>query len=307
MIPFLLRSRVVPTVRQYSTSVSDVRKFAVVGAGQMGVGIAIVAAAKAGLDVTLVDSSQNQLDRAAKFIDVMMKKDVLKGKITEDEAADVRKRIVGNTNLADAVRDIDFVVEAVSENPSLKRDIFKTLDANSPAHAILATNTSSISITKIAASTTRPEKVVGMHFMNPVPVMKLVELIPGLATNAETMKLTTDLAHKMGKTTTESKDMPGFVANRVLMPYINEAVMVLQESTATREDIDTTMKLGTNVPMGPLTLADFIGLDTCLAIMRVLHTQLGDDKYRPAPLLVKYVDAGWLGKKVGRGFYEYKK
>ena len=200
----------------------------------------------------------------------------------------------------------DFVIEAATENTDLKLKIFKKVSDIAPAHAILASNTSSISITKIAAACPkREDKVIGMHFMNPVPVMKLVEIINGLATSVETSERTVQLAHSMGKTTTKSLDSPGFIANRILMPYINEAVQTLSEGIATPEDIDTTMKLGTNVPMGPLQLADFIGLDTCLAIMKVLHTEFGDSKYRPSPLLIKMVDAGWVGKKAGRGFYVY--
>jgi 3-hydroxybutyryl-CoA dehydrogenase len=234
----------------------------------------------------------------------LLSKDVLKGRITAEDQKQVKSRIRFHQDLKEC-SDADFVVEAVSENITLKRDLFGQLDQITPKHCILGTNTSSISITKIAAATKTPERVIGMHFMNPVPVMKLVEIIPGLQTSPETLEMTLRLAKEMGKTTTLSKDVPGFIANRILMPYINEACYVLQEGIASREDIDTTMKLGTNTPMGPLTLGDFIGLDTCLAIMRVLHQQLGDDKYRPSPLLVQYVDAGWLGRKTGRGFYEY--
>ncbi|KAJ3271122.1 hypothetical protein HDV01_007059 [Terramyces sp. JEL0728] len=270
---------------------------------QMGIGIAHVSALS-GKNVLLLDSSASQLEKGLKFMDLMLQKDVLKGKITEEER-EQHKQLTRTTSDIKGFKNVDFVIEAVSENPSLKRELFMSLDEITPEHAILASNTSSISITKIAAATKRPEKVIGMHFMNPVPIMKLVEVIPGLATSQATLDATLQLAETLKKTTTLSKDVPGFIANRVLMPYINEAIYVLQEGIATREDIDKTMKLGTNVPMGPLTLGDFIGLDTCLSIMRVLHHQLGDDKYRPSPLLVKYVDAGWLGKKTKRGFYEY--
>jgi 3-hydroxybutyryl-CoA dehydrogenase len=276
----------------------------VIGSGQMGLGIALVAAYKAKADVLLMDAKKTQLDKGLKYIDILLEKDILKGKITSEEKRDILARLSTTQDLHD-FSNVDFVIEAVSENPKLKKDIFSELDRITPSHTILASNTSSISITKIASTTRRPSQVIGLHFMNPVPVMKLVEIIPGLATSAETLGKTLALAADMGKTTSQSSDMPGFIANRILMPYINEAIFVLQDNIASRDDIDTTLKLGTNVPMGPLTLADFIGLDTCLAIMNVLHTQLGDSKYRPSPLLVKYVDAGWLGKKVGRGFYEY--
>lgn len=233
-----------------------------------------------------------------------MKKQVAKGKLEDSVRTETMSRIVGATSMSDLSK-ADFVIEAVTENPVLKNKIFSDLSTICASDVILASNTSSISITKIATATNRPDRVVGMHFMNPVPVMKLVEIIPGLQTSAETLQTTLTLAQSMDKITTQSKDMPGFIANRLLMPYINEAVFALAESLGTKEDIDATMKLGTNMPMGPLTLADFIGLDTCLAIMRILHTELGDSKYRPAPLLVKYVEAGWLGKKSGRGFYDY--
>ena len=270
----------------------------------MGNGIAQVSSQQAGLNVILVDKNQEQLDKGMKFMNKLLQKNVEKGKITEEVKQQTVDRIQTSTDLG-SLESADFVVEAVSENLELKNSLFRDLSKITRPEVILATNTSSISITKIAAATDRPENVIGMHFMNPVPIMKLVEIIPGLATSNETLETTLELAKNMGKTTAQSNDQPGFIANRLLMPYINEAVFALQENLGTRDDIDTTMKLGCNMPMGPLTLADFIGLDTCLAIMEVLHTQLGDSKYRPSPLLIKYVDAGWLGKKTGRGFYEY--
>ncbi|KAJ3121497.1 hypothetical protein HK098_003635 [Nowakowskiella sp. JEL0407] len=270
----------------------------------MGWGIAHVLSSTAKLPVILTDASTSQLDLGRKFLDVLLSKDVLKGKITEEEKTQVSHRITTHTDIG-SLEDVDFVIEAVSENPDIKKDVFQNLDRITPSRAILATNTSSISITSLAAITSRPQHVVGMHFMNPVPVMKLVEIIPGLETSPDTLAKTIALAHKMGKKTTQSTDMPGFIANRLLMPYINEAIFVLQTGISTKEDIDLTMELGTRVPMGPLKLADFIGLDTCLAIMNVLYGELKESKYRPAPLLQRYVDAGRLGKKSGRGFYEY--
>ena len=271
----------------------------------MGAGIAQVTSQVANLNVILVDNNAQQLEKGKGFMQKLLAKNVEKGKITAEVMNDTLARIRTTTEL-EALSEADFVIEAVSENLQLKNTLFERLSKITRPDAILATNTSSISITKIAAATDRAEKVIGMHFMNPVPVMKLVEIIPGLATSDNTLQVTLELAKNMGKTTAQSNDMPGFIANRLLMPYINEAIFALQENIGTRDDIDTTMKLGCNMPMGPLTLADFIGLDTCLAIMNVLHTQLGDSKYRPAPLLVKYVDAGFLGKKSGRGFYEHQ-
>jgi 3-hydroxybutyryl-CoA dehydrogenase len=275
----------------------------VVGAGQMGSGIAQVAL-QAGLRVTLVDVSKEGLAKGAERIKAGLKKLVEKGKL------DAARLEAANGNLATAtsateVKDVDFAIEAVTENEDLKRRIFLELDGVVKPGGILATNTSSIPITRIAAATKRPENVIGMHFMNPVPVMQLVELIRGAATSDATYQTTRALAEKMGKTTVVSKDFPGFIVNRILIPMLNEACFALQDGLGTAEDIDTAMKLGTNQPMGPLQLADFIGLDTVLYIAEVLHKGLGDDKYRPSPLLRQYVDAGWYGKKSGRGFYKY--
>jgi len=279
-------------------------KFGVIGAGQMGSGIAQVAA-QTGYDVLVVDASATALDKAKSGIQKSLEKLHAKGVITESvESITKRLRFAGDLaefkNFAP-----DLVVEAVTENFELKKTLFTKLDEVCPAKTVLASNTSSISITKIAACTKRPEKVVGMHFMNPVPLMKLVELIRGIATSEETYQLVKNASEKMQKTTIVARDLPGFVVNRILMPMINEAVYALMEGLASVEDIDAGMKLGTNQPMGPLTLADFIGLDTCLYIMQVLHEGLGDTKYRPCPLLKTYVDAGWLGRKSGRGFYKY--
>ena len=270
----------------------------------VGAGIAIVSSQIAGRDVTLFDISTEQLDSSLKFAEKLLQRNVDKGKLTAEEKDVVLGRISHTDQLSD-LSAADFIIEAATENVELKLKLFSDLDELAKPDAILATNTSSISITKIAAATDRPEAVIGMHFMNPVPIMKLVEVIDGLATSEQTNATTRALAAAMGKTTAVAQDVPGFIANRLLVPYLNEAVFALAEGIGSAEDIDTVMKLGTNVPMGPLQLADFIGLDTCLAICKVLHEGLGEDKYRPAPLLQKYVDAGWLGKKTGRGFYEY--
>ena len=292
--------------RRYASSAAAVGTMGVIGSGQMGLGIGHVASQVAGKNVVMVDVSEARNDAAKTFLDKLLKKNVEKGKMSSEDAAAVMSRISFTTDL-NVLEKTDFVVEAASENVDLKLDLFSKISQITPSQVILASNTSSISITKIAAATNRPDKVIGMHFMNPVPVMKLVEVISGAASSEETLKITLDLAGDMGKITTSSADYPGFIANRLLMPYINESVYTLMEGVASKEDIDTTMKLGTNVPMGPLTLADFIGLDTCLAIMKVLHEGLGDSKYRPCPLLVQYVNAGFLGKKSGRGFYSYGK
>ncbi|KAL1916819.1 uncharacterized protein VTP21DRAFT_5523 [Calcarisporiella thermophila] len=292
---------------ELSTSVkaANIKHVGVIGAGQMGIGIALVAANVAKLPVIVLDSKQEQIDKGIAFIDKLLEKDVSKSRISSEHASETRARITTTTNISE-LADIDIAIEAVSESLTLKQTIFHDLARTTPSHAILATNTSSISITKIAAAAgSRAHQVIGMHFMNPVPVMKLVEIIPSLQTEKGVVETVKELAVRMGKTCTTSEDVPGFVANRLLMPYINEAIMALESGVASKEDIDTTMKLGMNMPMGPLTLADFIGLDTCLAIMRVLHNELGDSKYRPAVLLTKYVDAGWLGRKNGRGFYSY--
>ncbi len=275
----------------------------ILGAGQMGSGIAQTAA-QSGMDVLVYDIASNALQKSdaevGKSLDRLIKKEVLNQKQKEE----VLKKIKYTTQFDD-LKSCDLCIEAVTENETLKLEIFKKLDATVKSETILASNTSSISITKIGSVTKRPDKVVGMHFMNPVPLMKLVEGIRGLATSSETFDRTKELAKKMGKTFVEARDFPGFIVNRILMPMINEAIYALYEGVAQPEAIDSAMKLGTNQPMGPLALGDFIGLDTCLAIMNVLHDGLGDSKYRPCPLLIKYVEAGWLGKKSGRGFYKY--
>ncbi|HBI02987.1 MAG TPA: 3-hydroxybutyryl-CoA dehydrogenase [Paenibacillaceae bacterium] len=281
-----------------------VQKFMVVGAGQMGSGIAQVAA-QAGLQVVLNDIKEEFVQRGLGVITKNLTRDVQKGRKTQDEMDAILSRIQPSTSLEDA-KDVDFVVEAAVENMEIKTKIFQQLDEIAPAHAILASNTSSLPITEVAAVTKRPEQVIGMHFMNPVPVMQLIEVIRGLATSDETYKIVADLSEKMGKTAVEVNDFPGFVSNRILLPMINEAIYCVYEGVATPESVDEVMKLGMNHPMGPLTLADFIGLDTCLSIMEILHEGLGDSKYRPCPLLRKYVKAGWLGRKSGRGFYNYQ-
>lgn len=281
----------------------EVKIFGVVGAGQMGNGIAHVAAAS-GLEVIMNDVKQEFVDKGLKTIEKNLDRSVSKGKMSVDEKSAIMGRIKPSIDLED-FRNADFVVEAIIESLDLKKQVFQRLDEILPPGKVLASNTSSISITKLAACTKRPKKFIGMHFMNPVPVMKLVEVINGLATDAETTSLTVELSKKFGKIPVEAQDFPGFIANRVLMPMINEAIYALYEGVGTVEAIDEVMKLGMNHPMGPLTLADFIGLDTCLAILNVLLEGLGDPKYRPCPLLRKYVDAGFLGKKSGRGFYNY--
>ena len=284
-------------------SSNQITHIGVLGAGQMGAGIAQTAA-QAGFHVFLADQTVEFAEKGKNKISSQLKKLVEKGKITDAEVQSILSSIHPVGGFKDLAK-AQLVIEAVSENPQLKNQIFRNLDEICPPETLLASNTSSISITAIAAQTKRPEKVVGMHFMNPVPIMKLVEGIRGLQTSDETFRTTRAVAEKMGKTFIEAKDQPGFAVNRILMPMINEAVTTLHEGVASVEDIDIAMKLGTNQPMGPLTLADFIGLDTCLAIMQVLHEGLGDSKYRPSPLLKQYVAAGWLGRKSGRGFYKY--
>ena len=277
----------------------------------MGLGIALVAARMAKVPVTVIDNSQKSLDKGLAFADKLLAKDVSKDKISQSDADATRGRLTTSTNMEE-LGDVDMVIEAVPEIVDLKKSIFASLAKTCPPHAVLATNTSSISITLIARATTSDptdlsasSRVVSTHFMNPVPIQKGVEIISGLQTSSGTLATAVEFCKRMGKVPSQSADTPGFLANRILMPYINEAIICLETGVGREKDIDDIMKNGTNVPMGPLQLADFIGLDTCLAIMEVLHTQLGDSKYRPSVRLRQMVDAGWLGKKSGKGFYEY--
>ena len=282
----------------------EIKTFGVIGAGQMGNGIAQVAA-MSGLAVIMNDINSEFVERGLTNISKILARNVEKGKMNTEDKDAVLSRIKTSISLQD-MAGADFVVEAATEKEAIKFQIFKDLDEICKPGVILASNTSSIPIGRIAAQTRRPEKVIGMHFMNPVPVMKLVEVIPGIATSQETFETTWELSLKFGKTPAKANDYPGFIANRILLPMINEAVYCLYHGVGTQEDIDTVMKLGMNHPMGPLTLADLIGLDTCLAIMETLYDGFKDSKYRPCPLLRKYVEVGWLGRKTGRGFYEYK-
>lgn len=280
-----------------------IKQVMVVGAGQMGAGIAQVCA-QSGFDVTMYDMKQEALDKGMQLITSLLGRAVEKDRMTEADKEATLSRLTASTSIEDAA-EADVVMEAVIEKMQVKKQLFQELDQIAPAHAILATNTSSLAITEIASATNRPDQVIGMHFMNPVPVMKLVEVIRALQTSEATFKAIDQMAKQLNKTAVESADYPGFIANRILMPMINEAIYTVYEGVASIEDVDTVMKLGMNHPMGPLTLADFIGLDTCLSIMEVLYEGFGDSKYRPCPLLRQYVQAGWYGKKTGRGFYVY--
>ena len=282
----------------------EIKRVGIIGAGQMGSGIAHVCAA-AGLDVLLNDRDSSRLESGLATVDGNLARQVAKGTIDEGQRRNVRERIVPARSFDD-LGPCDLVIEAATENEATKRQIFSTLCASLRPEALIATNTSSISITRLAASTDRPEKFIGIHFMNPVPVMQLVELIRGIATEDPTYESAKAFIAKLGKTSTMSEDFPAFIVNRILLPMINEAIYTLYEGVGSVESIDTAMRLGANHPMGPLQLADFIGLDTCLSVMQVLYEGLADSKYRPCPLLVKYVEAGWLGRKVKRGFYDYR-
>ena len=282
----------------------DIKRIGIIGAGQMGSGIAHVAAL-AGYDIRIIDADSKAVERALGTIDKNMTRQMKSGKITEGDKAAALKRIKTGTGY-ELLSDCDVVIEAAVEKEDVKREIFKKLVPHLKASAIVASNTSSISITRLAAATDRPARFIGMHFMNPVPVMTLVELIRGIATDEPTFAAVRELSVKLGKTPVAAEDFPAFIVNRILLPMINEAVYTLYEGVGSVEAIDTAMKLGANHPMGPLELADFIGLDTCLSVMQVLYEGLADSKYRPCPLLVKYVEAGWLGRKAGRGFYDYR-
>jgi len=283
---------------------NTIRNVGVIGAGQMGNGIAHVCAL-AGYDVHISDISEEALKKAVTTIDSNISRQVARGRVKEDDKQAALKRITTGTDYK-LFDDCDFVIEAATEREEVKREIFKKLVPHLKSSAIIASNTSSISITRLAAVTDRPERFIGMHFMNPVPVMTLVEVIRGIATDQPTFETVRDLSVKLGKTPVAAEDFPAFIVNRILLPMINEAVYTLHEGVGSVEAIDTAMHLGANHPMGPLTLADFIGLDTCLSVMQVLYEGLADSKYRPCPLLVKYVEAGWLGRKSGRGFYDYR-
>ena len=284
-------------------SLDRLHRIGVIGVGQMGGGIAHVCAL-AGFDVVVTDLNEETLQRGREAMDRNLSRQVSRGKISEDDKDAALGRITIGTDYA-LFADCDMVIEAATEKEDIKREIFKKLTPAIKPDALIATNTSSISITRLASSTDRPGKFIGMHFMNPVPVMSLVELIRGIATDEDTFAVTRELALKLGKTPVAAEDFPAFIVNRILLPMVNEAVYTLYEGVGSVEAIDTAMKLGANHPMGPLELADFIGLDTCLSVMQVLYEGLADSKYRPCPLLVKYVEAGWLGRKAGRGFYDY--
>lgn len=283
---------------------TSINKVGIIGTGQMGSGIAYVFNKNANKEVILYDNSNKQIEKCKSNFEKLLDKEIAKQKLDANSKIKILEKFSYTTSLSD-LKDTDFVVEAVTEDFNIKANLFKELDKITKKETILASNTSSISITKLAATISKPDKVIGMHFMNPVPVMKLVEVIKALSTSDETFKTTSEMVKLLSKEMVISQDIPGFIINRILMPMINEAICVLYEGIASKEDIDKGMVLGTNVPMGPLTLADFIGLDTCLSIMNVLYSELKDDKYRPCILLTNYVNAGWLGRKTGKGFYKY--